>query len=286
MDSTTPYYRTQTELLADIEALLRDSSNNRWSEAEIYRAINQALMTWHDYVKLERTYTITDGWQANTYEYTLPAYVRPPIYPEMRRSVPYFEYALESATRRWQEIPGWELVGNQLRVYAPPRTQDAQIVFYAPNSRVPLTIPTTNAQIDSDDTSVTMGSAVDIDDVGAVKINAEYIGYMGVTRAASTTTLLNLTRALNGSTAATHNSSSNVTWCIGVDTMSLYELLYNQVRAILMSLPLSDGGVHERSIYEKMLGYYQQLATAYWPTYSPQRRTPRLTLSRRALAYR
>lgn len=287
MDSTTPYLRTQTELLADIEALIRDSSNVRWTEAEIYRAINLALLTWHDKVKFERTYTITDGWVAGTYAYTLPAYVRPPIFPELLRQLPNNEWGAVTGTSRWQDVVGWELVGNSLRLYAAPRTGQGQVVFYAPNSRVPLpTLPTTNAQIVAADTSVTMGSAVDIDDVGYVKINAEYISYTGVTRASATTTLLNLTRALNGSTAATHNSGSTVTWCVAADSMSLYSFLYDQVRSILSGLPLSDGSTHERLNYEKMMGYFENRAAIFWQQYHPIRRTSPLTLNRRALSLR
>src|SRR5690606_15305630 len=114
-------------------------------------------------------------------------YVRPPIFPQLLRHIPYTEYVIESRTATWQDIPGWELEpdgegGNVLRLHAPPRTVEGRVLYYAPNSRVPITIPTTSAGINADDISVTLGSAVDVDDVGFIKIDAEWISYQGVTR--------------------------------------------------------------------------------------------------------
>lgn len=291
MDSTTPYLRTQSELLADIEAYQRDTSNLRWSEVEIYRCMNQALLTWADKVLLPRLYTISGGWVSGTYAYDLPHYVRPPLFPQLLRRVPYEEYAVESTTSTWQDVPGWETEPNSsggltLRLHAPPRTVEGRVLYYAPNSRVPITLPTTSGSTSSSATSMTLGSAVDIDDVGVVKVGAEYIQYSGVDRAASTTTLNNLVRALNGSTAGTHNTSSSVAWCVGADDPRLFQQLANQVRAFLNALPLTDGGVHETGRYEKLMNYYQVMSDQFWPTYHPVRKSPKLRLNRESFVLR
>jgi len=271
---------------------MRDPNATRWTAAEYYAALNQVLMTWADKVKFERVYTITDGWQASVFEYTIPNYVRPPIFAEMLRTVPHYEYVISNpTTTRWQPVQGWDLVGNTtggqaLRLYAPPRNLEGRVAWYAPNSRVPTTIPTTNAQIDSDDTSVTLGAAVDCDEVGFIKINAEYISYAGVARDSATTTLQNLVRAVNGSTAATHNSSSSVYWCVAMDDMRLMKLLYDQWRSALHSFFIQDGGVHETGRHEKGMGYYDQMAMNFWPTYKPERRTPELVLNQRSFLMR
>lgn len=287
---TIPYLRTQTELLADIEALVRDTSNARWSEAEIYLAINMALLTWADKVKLPYLYTISGGYTAETYEYDLPAYIRPPIYPEVYRLEPYYEEWPITAGRHWQELPGWELVPNDsgtltLRVYH-PRTLEGQLWFYAPNSRVPLTPPTTSGSTSSTATTMTLDSAVDVDDVGIVKCEAEYMAVAVTGRAAATTTLTILQHGLYGSTAATHNSGSTVTWCVGADTLSLYQLLYNQARSILAQMPLFGGSTKERAEYEKLMGYYQQLADEYWQRYAPARPSTSIRLNRKVFALR
>lgn len=291
MDITVPYLRGQDKLLAEIKVLVRDPDTDRWSDAEYYAALNQALMTWGDKVKFPRVYTISGGWQADTYEYALANYMRPPYYPELKRRVPYTEFEVESSTERWQDVPGWEVVsdgsgGQVLRLYAPPRSVEGQVTYYAPNSRVPTTIPTTSSSTSSTATSLTLGSAIDIDDVGYILCEAEWISYAGVTRAAATTTLNNLVHGLNGTTAATHNSGSNVYWGVAADDLRLYKLLMDQWRSYLHAYYLQDGGTHETSRHEKAMGFYEQLATNFWAEYHPHRRASNISLNRKVFMFR
>lgn len=292
MDTTIPFLRSQTELLADIEAQMRDTNNERWSEAEIYRAINQALLTWKDKVTNPFVFTITGGWLGSDYDYVLPNYVRPPLYPQLKRLVPYNEYdILDSSTSTWQNLVGWELEsdgagGLAIRWSGPPRTLDGRVLFYAPNSRVPLTLPVTSGSTAADATTVVLSTVVDVDDVGFVKIEGEYKAYAGLTRGTSTTTLLNIVPALYGTSAAVHDSGSTVTWCVGVDNMGLYYLLYRQVKALLNEYKLVHGGVQETSRYEKMMGYHQGMADTWFATYKPSRPSPKLVLNRKAVLLR
>jgi hypothetical protein len=291
-DTTIPYLRTQTELLTEVKVLVRHSVSTRWSDAEYYSALNGVLYTWAEHVKMPFVYTLSGGWLAHDFDYALPSYIRPPIFPQLLRKVPHDDYVTDSLTSTWQDIPGWELEpdgsgGNVLRLHAPPRTQEARVLFYAPNSRVPTgSLPTTSGEISSTATSVVLGSAVDIDDVGHIKINAEYISYAGVTRAASTTTLLNLVRGLNGSAAATQATASTVTWCVGMDTLGLMRLLFDQWISYLHAYYLQDGGTHETDRHEKSMGYYAQLAMNFWPTYAPVRKRHKLTLNRKSYMLR
>lgn len=291
MDTAIPYLRSQSDLLTEMKVLVRHSSGTRWSDAEYYTALNGVLYTWADRVKMPHIYTISGGWTASDYDYTLPNYVRPPIFPQLLRRIPYWEYEIESTTSTWQDIAGWELEpdgegGQVLRLYAAPRTTDARVLFYAPNSRVPTTIPTTSGEIASSATSVVIGSAIEVDDVGFVKINSEWMSYAGVTRAASTTTLTNLVRGLHGTTAATQATSSGVAWGVGMDTLALQSLLFNQWRAYVHEYFIQDGGTHELDRHEKALGYYGQLAMNFWPQYQPERKRGGVTLNRKALLLR
>ena len=291
MDSTVPYLRTQAELLAEIKILVRDTSATRWSNVEYYNALNGVLQTWHANVRYPHIYTITDGWQAGTFGYTLPVYVRPPLHPQLLRRVPFDEYAIESTTSTWQDVPGWEVEPDGtgtlvLRLHASPRTVEGRVIFYAPNGRVPTTIPTSSGSTSDTATSLLIGTAIDVDEVGYIKVNAEYMMYAGVTRGSATTTLLNLVRAQNGSTAATHNSASNVTWCVAMDDLRLHRLLMDQWRSFLHEYFIQDGGVHERSVHEKAMGYHAQLAATFWPTYKPIRKSAGLTLSRKQFILR
>jgi hypothetical protein len=292
MDTAIPYLRSQDSLYAEIKVLMRDSGPTRWTAAEYYTALNQVLMTWADKVKFERVYTITDGWQAGTFEYTVPSYVRPPVFAEQLRRIPHDDYGLiNPTTTRWQPVQGWELVANTtggqaIRLYAPPRTMEGRVVWYAPNSRVPTTVPTSSGSTAADATTMLLGSAVDIDEVGIVKCESEYIGYAGVDRGSATTTLNNLARGLNGSAAATHAGSSSVYWCVAMDDMRLMRLLFDQWRSALHAYFIQDGGVHETQRHEKGMGYYDSLAMNFWPTYRPTRRTHDLVLNQRSYLLR
>jgi hypothetical protein len=290
-DTTIPYLRTQAELLTELGVLVRDTGSTRWTSAEKYNALNSVLYTWADHVKLPFIYTLTSGWAASDYDYTLPTYVRPPIFPQLLRRLPYTEYAVESGTTTWQDIPGWELEpdgsGAQiLRVFAPARTLDARILFYAPNSRVPLTLPVTSGSTAADSTTVLLSTVVDVDDVGFIKIDSEWMSYAGITRGTTTTTLNNIVHALNGTTAAVHNTGATVTWGIGMDTLSLQSLLFAQWRAALHEMFIQDGGTHETERHEKALGLYSQMALNYWAQYHPVRKRYGLTLNRKSYQLR
>lgn len=291
MDVSIPYLRSQADLLTEIKVKTRLGSTARWSDAEYYNALNEVLYTWAEQVKLPHIYTITDGWLANEYEYALPSYIRPPIFPEMLRRVPHVDYVTNSLTTRWQELPGWELLsdgagGQVIRLSAPPRTMEAQVGFYAPNSRVPLTIPVTSGSTSATATTMLISTAIDIDDVGYVKCEAEWIGYAGVTRGATTTTLNNLVRALYGTTAAIHNTASSVTWGVAMDDMRLLKLLFDQWKSYLHAYFIQDGGTHEVSRHEKGMGYYDSLALMFWPTYRPKRQASGIKLNHKVFAIR
>jgi hypothetical protein len=291
MDTAIPYLRTQAELLTEVKVLTRLGSTGRWSDAEYYNALNQVLYTWANHVKLPFIYTITGGWLAHDFDYALPSYVRPPIFPQLLRSVPHDDWVIDSLTNTWQDVQGWELEpdgsgGQVLRLFAPPRVQDARVLFYAPNSRVPLTLPVTSGSTAADATTVLLSTVVDIDDVGFVKIDSEYMSYAGVTRGTATTTLLNVVHALKGSTAAIHNTGAAVTWCVGMDTLALQSLLFAQWRAVLHEFYIQDGGTHETERHEKAMGYYGQMAVNFWPTYKPVRKRHGVTLNRKAFILR
>lgn len=290
---TQPYLRSQVQILADVEAMFRDTSNARWSDAEIYRAVNRALLTWYDRVAIAHYYTISGGYSAGTYGYSLPAYVRPPVTAEAKRWVPYDDYTLDTQTAfTYVEVPS--IVepdgsgGLVLRLVQPPRTLDGRVRWRMPNGPLPTTLPTLNADMTSSDTTLTMSGAIDVEDAGYVKIDAEWVAYAGVTRGTSTTTLNNLLRGLNGTTAATHDGTGDpddVVWGVAVDTLGLYEQLYNQVGSYLHEYFLTDGSEKERLNHEKMMGYLQQKADGFWKRYQPKMRPNKLMLSQR-MVYR
>jgi len=283
-----PYLRSQTALLADIEARVRDTANSRWSEVEIYNAINDALQTWQQRVRVPHLYTLSNGLSATDYEYALPAYIHPPIVVQVQRTHPT-TIAIDlsdTTTYTWQDLPGWEYEpdgsgGMKLRLTYPPYDLDARVIWYAPNSRIPTTIPSTSGSTAADATALTLSSAVDCDETGYVFVGAEWMFYAGVTRAAGTITLNNLVRGLYGTTAALHNTSSACAWGVAAPTTALFAQLIDQAMANLHALFLVDGASKERGRHSENMMYYQQRADAYWARHIS--RAPRLLLGRDAM---
>lgn len=286
---TQVYLRSQTELLAEMEARLRDTSNARWSDAEIYQALNDALDTWYGKVAAPHLYTVPGGWLASTFTYSLPAYLRPPLYPEVERPIPYDHEIDVATTYTWVPVSAVTEPdgsgGLTLRLLQPPHNLDGRIRWYAPNSRVPTTLPTTSGSTADTATSMTLGSAVDVEDAGYVKVGSEWIAYAGVTRNASTTVLNNLVRGLYGTTAATHNTGASVAWGVAVDDRRLWQQLRDQTQANCYRMEIGDGSVHETSRYEQYMNYYQTRADQFWPTYAPVRPAPRLVPNRKVFVW-
>lgn len=280
-----PYLRTQTELLADIQADGYIVALG-WSATEVYRAMNRALGKWAERVRVAHLYTITGGWVSGTYNYSLPAYIRAPYTPQLLRSRPFDEDLTATSVTTWQDLPGWteepdSSGGLVLRVTMRPYTIEGRVIWYAPNSRIPTAIPTTNAEMTSTATSLTMGSAVDCDDTGWVKIGDEWLFYAGRSVAGSVTTLSNLVHAQAGTTAATHATSSTVTWGIAADDMGLYEQLAAQTKAYLHQQMLVNASVHETARHERLMQWFQGQADEFWKRYRPQTPPLRMVLDRR-----
>lgn len=287
---TIPFLRTQVELLQDMRRRMRDPDGARWPDYEVYTGINDTLLTWQNRVTIPHLYTVSGGWVAGTVEYTLPAYMRGHIDPQVKRYSSYYPnvsgIGLEAET--WVDVQAFTVEpdgsgGQKLRFEFAPSTDDGRIIWWSHNGPVPLTAPALNAQIDSDDTSLVLSSAVtDIDQAGYIKIDSEWLHYAGVTYGASTTTLSNLLRGVNSTTAATHDSSTAVYWGIGCHRSDLYGQLYNATRSFLHALFLTDAADAERTHHERQAMYYADVARGFWRSYVPNRK-PKLRLGREAV---
>jgi hypothetical protein len=277
-----PYLRTQLELRNDMRLRMRDPDATRWSDVEVYGAINDCLLTWHTRVSIPHLHTLSGGWVAGTAAYTLPAYIRGPIDPQQKRYSSHWIAASglsagEAAT--WVDIPAFTVEpdgtgGQSIRLDFNLATDEARIIWWMHNGPVPLTVPALNAQIDSDDTSLVLSTAVnDIEEAGYIKIDSEWLHYSGVSYGTSTTTLSNLIRAVNGTTAATHTSTTSVYWGVGCHRTDLYGQLFNHCRGYLHGLFLTDGAESEKTHHERQAMYYSDMATRFWRGYTPNRKT-------------
>ncbi len=276
-----PYLKTQLELLADVRRRMRDPEGNRWTDEEVYVAINDCLLTWNKRVTIPHLYTLSDGWVAGTSDYALPSYIRGAIDPQQKRYSSRWPnvsgIGLEAET--WVDMPSFSLEpdgtgGQVLRLDFSPATDDARLIWWSHNGPVPLSAPALNATIDSDDTSLVLSTAVsDIDPAGYIKIDSEWLHYAGVAVGTSTTTLSNLLRACNGTTAASHTSTTSVYWGVGCHRSDLYGQLYNHCRGFLHGLFLTDGAESEKTHHERQAMYYSDMANRFWRGYTPNRKT-------------
>ena len=286
-----PILRTQSEIHSLLESITQDTANERWSDARIYEALNLALSVWQGRVMIPYIYTISGGWIAGTFEYSLPDYIDGPIQPQRKRFVYDWSYwaGINSEDDTWTDIEAFDVEptatgGQTLRLHYYNYETDGRVIWWGHNGPVPAvaTLPVLNAGIDSDDTSLTLTTTPTVGRSGFIKINAEWMQYSGLTEAASTLTLTNLVRGVNGTTAASHSGSDTVTWGIALDDAGLLRQLLDQARAHMMEFYLSNSSSREVGHYEKQMVFYQQRADVFWRRYISSRKT-RVRLSRASI---
>jgi hypothetical protein len=287
-----PELRTQSEILQTIKNIMRDTANNRWTANEIYTAINQSLDKWSNRVRVPYLYTITDGFETSTHEYTLPYYVRPPLDVQQKRytgvSVGDLQLDLDTGSHTWIDVPAWELEpdgagGQTLRLGILPYEVDGRVIWWGANGHVPLSVPNTSAAITTTTaTSLTLTGVPNIGNAGFVKIDQEIIAYAGKSQSATITTLSNLVRGYAGTTAATHLITTPCYWMVAAHREDLFTQLADQSRAYLYSLFLTDAAPREIEHHTFQMRYWQQSADEFWKRYTPNR-SPRMRLSREVL---
>lgn len=293
MQLTVPYVRSQVELLAEFKEKIRLGSSGRWTNAEFYHAINEALMVWSELVLVPHLYTLPNGWLGGVSEYSLPSHVRPPLTAQMKRPTWYDPWGVTATTSfEWIDVPvEIEPTGDgtlTMRPYAPPRTFDGRILYSAPNSRIPTVdpLPTLSGSITAASTSMVMVGDLDIEPVGYVRVGKEYMRYSGIERGASTTTLQNLVRAQNHTLAATASLGATVAFCVAADSLVLYEHLFQYAASVLHRMFQTDGSTHERATHQQMMLYHQQQADETLMRYKPERPKGKLVLGKRILSRR
>ena len=287
-----PYIYPQSNILATLRVLLSEPTAERWTDVQIYSCMSIALQGWQGRARVPYVYTIAGGWVDGTYEYTLPAYIDAhTVQPQVKVSVDEWPELTEET---WADVMAYSVEpntsgGHTLRIdYSMPgrdvygATNEGRVIWWGQPGQVPSTIPTLSAGITAADTSLTIASKPTIGRVGYVKVNSEWMQYSGYTEAATTLTLTNLIRGLNGTTAASHSTSDTVTWGIAMDTPALLNALYDGARIYLMQMWLSNPSSRETAQYEKQLVLYQDMLNKFWQGYKSSR-PPRMRLSRQAI---
>lgn len=277
-----------------MEARLTDASNALALDAQYYAGISEGVRLWEGHVAIPHLYSLSSGFAAGIFEYTLPSYIRAPFILQIKTAV----FGLMGVqintddTVDWIDVAGYEIEptaagGWNIRLQSYPYAEDGRIQWFSSNGPVPATIPTLTSGITSSDTSIalTVTSAPDLNDSGYVKIENEYLAYGGLTRTSTTSyTLLNCVRGLYGSTAASHNSATSCTWCVAADDMKLWIQLLDYVSAYAHALQLHKATAEDSSRHEKLMSFYQSRADNFWKLHGyVSQRKPRLVLTQRGL---
>lgn len=282
-----PFLETQADVLTQVRQRVRDTANRRWSQTEVYNAVNDSLRKWSTKVFTPFIYTLPDGFDIATYTYALPWYITPPIDVETRRLIYLDGLQIQFADTEYtyQDVPAYRIEsdgsgGQTLRLEIQPYDADARVIWWGTNGPVPLTVPTLNANITTTTaTTCTIGATPIIGPSGYIKIDDEWMQYSGYTQASSTTTLQNLIRGVNGTTAATHTSGTSVYWGIAAHRVDLFTQLYEDTLAAMHNLFLQDASPKEIEHHTFQVRYHQQVADEFWRKYTPNR-PPKMRLSR------
>lgn len=287
-----PILRNQFELLTGLKQRLRDTAGQRWSAIEIYNAINDVLAYWGRRCLVPQMYSLSSGFTTGVFEYSLPWYITPPLDVQHKRVLnTYIDgrpiYAGNSPVSTWEDVPGWSLEpdglgGQKLRLEVNPWPVEGRVIWWAQNGPIPTAIQHLNAGISAIDTQLTIAGTPAIGGSGYVKIGAEWLAYSDFTPGATTTTLKNLLRGLNGTTAALHSTQDNVYWGVAMPVATYFWQLEQQVYACLHNLYMTNAAPQETQGHIFQVRWYQQLADEFWKTTTPQR-SAKMLLTRQGI---
>lgn len=260
-----PIVRVQTHILGDLEALLRDVSNAKWTDEELYRSINRAIEGWSGRVSFPAAVYVTTN--AETYEYDLSHYVPSPASVQQK----------PTGAETWEEVAGWEVYPHYtlstLRLRSPQAGQ-VRVIYAAGNGPVPLvpagmTLVSDLTANNITSTGINNNNKYPVGRTGYVLIRDEWIQYLSSTLANSDTTLHNLQRGALGGAAVDHPASTLVYWGVAAPNVGLFEQLLNQAAAHAHGYMLSGSPARETEHHQWAMRWHQQRADEFWLTYSP-----------------
>lgn len=271
------FLKAQNQILADLRARVRDNNSDRWTDAEMYGAINDALLSWQDRVRIPHIYTISGGWVSGTLEYTLPDWIRSnSIQPQMKSPTQFdsLSSAYRLSTNTWQDIPSWRIEpnatnGRVLKFNVSPYSTEGRIIWWGSSMPLPIVVPTLGATIAADDDALSLDSAADCPEYGWVKLAAEWIQYAGVDRNSISVGVNNLVRGLSqGAEAYSHDSGTSVYFGVAMPKNELYRVLIDQSIVHLNELFLGNASSKEKQTHQELIGFYEGRVKEFWRNWS------------------
>jgi hypothetical protein len=257
--------------------MVRDTAvTPRWTDAEMYRAINHALLTWQGRVRVPHVYTLTSGWAAGTFEYVLPDFISSDaIQPQMRAENAYDLLRLSS--ENWVDIPGYVVEPNAsnqrvLRFTISPYSTEGRIIWWGSNSLLPLTVPTLSGQSLAENNYIDLTNVVDCGDYGWALLDTHWIQYAGIERFTSKTVLKNVVRGLpQGTPNQTHLGATACKFGVAMPKLELYRVLLDQAIVHLHELYLGNASPKENQTHQEMIGFYTARVDKFWKNWNPPR---------------
>ena len=280
-----PFVRTQADLLAEVREYLRDSASAKWTDKELYRAMNMALAEWGQRVSYQRVYSISGGFSDATFEYTLPGYISGNIIVQVK----------ESGALDWANVLGFRVhvdaaFGSTLTL-DDPQTGSGRIIYRAYNGPIPV-VPLTllGNFTGGTDTSILMNnlSLYPIARVG-------YFGFSGTAiyeyAGTSDDSLGKAVRLSNVTTTPFfgHNESASTTetmyFCIAAPDASVFNQLIYQTLSNAHGMFLTNAPAQETEHHQWQMQWWGQKATEFWrgriPQVSPSLNPPHPAIGRR-----
>jgi hypothetical protein len=275
-----PNLMKQSDVAALILRRMNVTAGTRFTTAQTYLAMNNALMLMGERARTPFQYTFT--FVSGTREYTLPTYIDGDAITVQWKSAVYPWNLItndDTSERVWDTIALWHIYPDAtgtrvLRLDVDPPDTDGRIIYWTPPYPIPTpstgTLPVSSAEISSSATSVTLTTKPTLGRNGYIKLDAEWMEYHGYTEAATTYTLTNLVRGIQGTTAATHVITSTVEWGIAVDNPILFTILQSETIAELCGLYMLNPGT-DAGKYEDMWRREKQIAYESWMKVSSNR---------------
>lgn len=289
---TQPYLKTASQMRSEMRQYVRDpsSATERWSDDEYYLALNRALRSLTGRVYVPALYTLTGGFTSGVYEYTLPDYVREPFSVELRRELSsLLLQGSDGGTTdfTWKQVIGWRTEpdgsgGQKLRLHSLPFDVSARIIYFVENGSVPIDAVTLAANVDTDDTTITVTTSEDVPPTGWIKINSEWIEYHGRDKASASVTLNNVLRARYDTSAGSHVLGDTVLWGVAVDQPQVWNVIDLLWEIELHRFFLTQAAQEERRRHQEQIMWLDGQVKDFWQKEYVSQVTPSFVLGERA----
>lgn len=267
---TALYLKTATEVRDEVEDYLNDADNTLATAAQYLSIIQRSVSSWGRRVVVPHIYEFdfADG----EFEYELPRYIRRPFYLQIRQgSYPIAESDTLDAFH-WDDFPAYDVrpsttgQGFTLHLQAYPESESGRITWFAENGGFPAT-PTVTTTVNSSVTTIAVSSTAyaTVSDSGFYKVENEWCAYAGLdTRSATGFSTSNVVRGFYDTTAASHVSTTAISWGIGVDDQRLWQQLYDRAAGFVHLLNMNKSTGEDSNRHEKLFVAYRDMADSFW----------------------